>query len=111
MRPRCSASSDAAVDLDRHVGELCLLDLGGGDRLAEHDPLLAVGERRLEAGAGRADRAPDDAEARLVQAGERAAQRGRLREQRVGRKPHVVEQQLGGDRRPERELPVDVLGA
>ena len=44
-----------AVDLERHLRELLLGELVGGDRLLEHDPLLRVVERRLEAGASRAD--------------------------------------------------------
>ena len=53
-------------DLERHLGELLLGQLVAGDRLAEHDALLRVLERRLEARARRADRAPDDPVARLV---------------------------------------------
>ena len=62
-----------SIDLERHLGELLLRQLIAGDRLAEDHALLRVLECGLEAGARRADGAPDDAVARLVQAGERAA--------------------------------------
>ena len=71
---------------------------------------LRVLERRFEAGAGRADRAPDDPVAGLVEAGERAFQRAHLGQDGVGGQAHVVEQQLGGDRGAQAELLVDVLG-
>ena len=67
----------AAVDLERHLGELLLRELVAGDRLAEDDALLRVVERGLEARARGADGAPHDPVARLVQARERAAQRRR----------------------------------
>ena len=82
IRPRWSATSERAVELERHLGELLLRELVAGDRLAEDDPLLRVLERRLEARARGADGAEDDPEARLVEARERAAQRRRPREAR-----------------------------
>ena len=66
-----------AVHLERHLGELLLGQLVGGDRLVEDDALLRVRERRLEAGAGGADGAEDDPVAGLVEAGERPAQASR----------------------------------
>ena len=77
-RPSSSRRADAQHrlqaerDLRLHVGELLLDELVGGERAAE---LLAV-ERVLAGGVpaelGRAQRAPRDAEARLVEAAERA---------------------------------------
>ena len=61
--------------LDRHVGELRLGELEAGDRPARTARGRGVRERRLEAVAGRADRAEDDAEARLGR-GSRAGRAG-----------------------------------
>ena len=67
----------------------------------------AYAQRRLEAVAGGAERAPHDAVARLVEARERPAQPARVGKQRGCRQPHVVEVQLGLDRRPHRQLRLD----
>ena len=81
-----------------------------GDGLAELLPLLGVVEGRLVAGPGGAGGAEEDAEAGLVEARQRAPHADHAGEHgRVG-EPHVVEHQLGGHRRPQRELAVDVVG-
>ena len=103
-----SASERGAVDLECHLGELLLGQLVGGDRLLEHDPLLGVGERLLEAGAGSADGAEDDAETGLVEARERPFERLRAGKHAVGRHANVVEHELGGDRGAERQLLVNL---
>ena len=58
----------ALLQLERHVGELGLGELEAGERLAEHLARRGVVDRGLQAVAGRAERAEDDAEPRLVQA-------------------------------------------
>ena len=55
-----------------------------------------------------ADRAPDDPVARLVEAGERPAERRRAGQHRVRRDADVLEHELGGDGRAERDLLVDL---
>ena len=74
-RPRCSASSAGLVDLDQHLGELALGQLEAGDGLAELHAVVGVVEGRLVAGPRRAHRAPQDAEAGLVEARQRALER------------------------------------
>jgi REP element-mobilizing transposase RayT len=81
----------AAIDLECHLGQLLLGQLVGGNRLLEHDPLLRVLERRLETCAGRTHGSPDDPEPRLVEAGERTAQRARARQHVLVRHADVVE--------------------
>ena len=76
--PEVEGDEEATIELERHLGELLLRELIAGDRLAEHDPLLRVLERRLEAGAPRSHGAEHDSEPRLVQARERTAQRRHL---------------------------------
>src|SRR5205823_14337534 len=46
-------------DLREHVGDPLLLELKAADRPIEHDAVLRVGERFLEAGNGGADRAQE----------------------------------------------------
>ena len=81
-------------ELAPELGELLLLDLEARDRLAEGDPRLRVLERRLVAGAGRSDGAPDDAVAGLVEARERPAERVDRGEHRIRPDAAVVEDQL-----------------
>src|SRR5581483_7924673 len=50
----------ATVHLEGHLRELLLRELIAGYRFAEHDALLRVVERRLEARSCRPDRPPDD---------------------------------------------------
>ena len=96
------------VQLERHLRELLLRELVGGDRLPEDDALLRVLERGLEACPSRAHRAPDDPEASLVQAGERPAQGRRLRKDVVVRHADILEDELRRHGGPERELAVDL---
>ncbi len=98
------------VQFDRHVDELCLGQLESGDRAPELGALRRVVERRLPGRPRRAHRTPDDAVARLGQAGQRSPQAFRLGQHRVGGQPHVVEHQLAGDRGPQRQLVVDGVG-
>ena len=63
------------VHLERHLGELLLRSWNAAIGRSNCIALLRVVERRLEAGARGADRAQDDPVARLVQAGQRPAQR------------------------------------
>ena len=64
----------ALLDLGCHVGQFGLGQLEGGDRRAELLARHRVIERRLEAGAGCTDHAPDDPVASLIQAAERPLQ-------------------------------------
>ena len=57
-----------AVYLERHLGELLLGQLVGGDRLVEDDAFLRVRERLLKARPGGADCTEDDPEPGLVEA-------------------------------------------
>ena len=79
-----------------------------GQRLVEDHPLAGVRDRRLQAVAGRAHRAEDDAEPGLVQAAERTGQATGLRQHGRRRQPYVVQHQLGRDRRAQRQLPGDL---
>ena len=83
----------------RHLRELLLNELARCDRTAEGGALPAVLERRLEAGARRAEGAPRDPVAGLVEAGQRPAQAGHVGEHGAVRKADVVEGQLRGHRR------------
>src|SRR5205085_8634003 len=96
-------------DLRHHVDELLLHELKAGDRPLELHPLLRIRERRLVAGHRRADRAPDDAVARLVQTTEWPFEAAHVRQQRSVRYAHLLEDELGGDRRTKRELAFDVV--
>ena len=100
----------ALAQLQGHVGQLLLRQLVGGDRLVELLARDAVGDRRLEAVTGCAQRAEDDAVAGLVQARQRAAQSGDLGQDGVGRQSYLVEDQLAGDRGAQRHLRVDLVG-
>ena len=73
---------DALGVLEVHVDELLLGQLEAGDRLAELDPLVGVGQCRVEGGPGGAHRAPDDAVAGLVEAAERTLEAAHLGEAR-----------------------------
>ena len=79
------------------------------ERLVELRSRLRVVERRQVAGARRADGAPHDAVARLVQARERTRQPLRAGKLARRRHTHVLEHQLRRDGRAQRELPLDVV--
>src|SRR5207247_5950162 len=89
-----------------HRHELPLRELVGGDRFREHDPFPRILERAVVAGARGAERAPRDPVARLREAGERTAHRARLRQPVLDRDAAAFEEELGGDRGAEAELPL-----
>src|SRR5581483_8594551 len=95
----------------RHDRQFLLHQLEAGDRLAKLHASLRVLQRRLEARARRAIRAPGDAVARLIQAGERAAQALDIGQHILSRYAAVGKMQLGSDRGAQGELLVDVAGA
>src|SRR5215218_9131914 len=95
-----------AIQLERHLRELLLRQLIRRDRLLEHEPLLRVVQRRLEARAAGADCAPDDSVTRLVQAGQRAAEARDFREAILLGHADVPKHELGGHRSAQRELPL-----
>ncbi len=98
------------VELEQHVHQLFLGQLEAGDRLAELLARLGVVERALVAGSRGADRTPEDAVARLVEAGERALHPGHAGQHRRLRQADVVEDQLRGHRGSQRDLLVNVAG-
>ncbi len=73
----------AVGQLDRHLGQLVLGQLEGGDGTTELLPLHAVGQGCLESGSGRTHGAPDDAVASLVQAGQRPFEAAHLADPQV----------------------------
>src|SRR5690606_10647418 len=97
-------------DAAGHVGQLDLRALGGGDRAAEQDALLAVVQRLVQAGDGGADRTPGDAVAGLGQAAQRTLEALDVG-QAVGLgHAHVVEVQGAGHRGAQAHLVLDLLG-
>src|SRR5512143_2919639 len=78
-------------DFAQHVDKLLLRDLERGDRLAELYARLGILKRRFVAGHRRADAAPGDAVARLVQAHERRLEAFGLREDVFLRNRTVLE--------------------
>lgn len=93
-----------------HVDELGLGQLEAGDRTSELGALSRVVERALPGRPGRAHRSPDDPVARLRQACQRRPEAGRAGQHGVGGQPDIVEHQLAGDRRPQRQLVTDGVG-
>ena len=101
----------ALGDLGEHPDQLLLHQLVAGDRLAgELDALLGVLEGGLVAVHGRAEAAPGDAVARLVEAHQGVLDADRLGQQVGGRDAAVLEAELGGDRGAQRELAVLIAG-
>ena len=84
-RPIWIAASDALLTAMHHLGQLLLRELEGRQRLAELRALERVGQRLLVARTRRADRAPEDAVAGLVEAAQRALEPPDLGEHRVAR--------------------------
>ena len=108
---QAQAALQAQRDLGLHVGQLLLDQLVGGQRAAE---LLAV--QRVLAGAvpavfGGAERAPGDAVARAVQAGERTLQALHFGEGVFFGAEHAVHHDLAGDAGAQADLAVDRRGA
>src|SRR5437773_2635395 len=78
--PEAQAALQAERDLGLHVGELLLDQLVRGERPAELLALEDVSPRAVPAVLGGAERAPGDAVARRVEAGERALEAAHFRE-------------------------------
>ncbi len=106
-RPRWWASRKALSSSSAMSASLAWVSWKPGDRLAELRPVHGVRDGRLQAVAGRAEDAPDDAEPGLGQAGQRALQAAHLGQHRVVRQPDALEDQLGGHRGPHRQLVLD----
>ena len=104
---QAQAALQAERDLGLHVGQLLLHQLVGGQRLAELLAVEHVLARAVPAVLGRAERAPGDAVARAVQAGERALQAAHLGEGVLLGAEHLVHHDLAGDRGAQADLAVD----
>ena len=98
----------AERDLGLHVRQLLLDQLRRRQRAAEHHALQRVLPRRMPAELRRAQRAPGNAVARVVEAGERAAQPLDRRQPVLRRDEHVLHHDHAGDRCPQREFPLDL---
>ena len=105
----CSASSWAFCSSSIMFTSFCWVSWKPAIGLPNCGRLLAYSSAACEARARRADRAPDDPEARLAQARQRPAHARHAGQHGVVGQPHVVEHQLRGDRRAQRVLAVDVL--
>ena len=106
-----AAKSKAALqtqrDVAHHVREFLLNQLIGGERAAELLAVEHVLPRDGEAGLGGAERAPGDAVARRVEAGERTLQACHLGQQVFVRREGAVEHDLAGDGRAQTHLAVN----
>ena len=80
----------------------------GGERAAEGAARQRVVARRLPAELGRAERAPGDAVARIVEAGEGSPEAGDVRQQIGVGHEHVSHGDLARDRGAQRELALDL---
>ena len=98
----------AERDLGLHVGELLLHELRRGQRSVELLAVERVLARAVHAVLGRAHHAPGDAVARAVEAAERTAQAGDVRQQRAFRHDDAVQHDLAGDRGAQRQLAADL---
>src|SRR5450759_478965 len=99
--PEVKGKQRASGEIDGHPRELGLGELESADRTAELLALTRVLQCGLERAAGGAHRAPKDAVARLIQAGQRADEAARLGKHRVVRQTYPVQDQLTGNRRPQ----------
>src|SRR4051812_12961931 len=97
-------------DLRKHLREPCLLELESRNRLSEHHSVARVGNRFLVTGQCRAERTPGNSISRLRQAHQRTLDSARLGEKRGRRDFDVLENQLAGVRRAQRELPFLIPG-
>ena len=98
-------------DFGDHPGEFFLHELVRGDGLVgELLARLGVLQRGVVAGHGRAESAPADAVARLVEATERAAQAGDAGQKIFLGDGAIAEGQAGSDRSAQRPFAVDVPG-
>jgi hypothetical protein len=85
---------EALLQLQRHVRKLCLGELKRRKRAVEHLPRNCIVDGGLQAVPRCPEGAEDNAESRLVEAGERAAQTSRVRKHRVRWQVDVLEYQL-----------------
>ena len=97
----------AERDLGLHVGQLLLDQLVGGQRPAKLLAVQHILAGAVEAVLGSAQRAPSDAVARAVQAGERAFQAAHVGESVFLGAEHPVHHDLAGDRRTQTHFAVD----
>ncbi len=97
-------------DLGLHVSQLLLDQLVGSQRPAELLAVEHVLARGVPAELGGAQRAPADAVASAVQAGERPLQPAHLGKGVLFRAEHVVHDDLAGDRSAQADLAVDRRG-
>ena len=98
----------AERDLGLHVRELLLHQLRRGERLAEHHPVQRVVARGVPAEFRRAQRAPGDAVARPVEAGEGTGERLHARQPVLLRHEDVLHHDHAGDGGAQRELALDL---
>src|SRR6266850_1237653 len=106
--PEAQAALQAEGDLGLHVGELLLDQLVRGQRPAELLALEDVLPGAVPAVLGGAERAPGDAVARRVEAGERALEAAHFRKRVLLRAEHVVHNDLAGDGGAQAHLAVDL---
>ena len=97
-------------DFGLHVGQLLLHQLGGGQGPAELLALQRILPRHVPAGFRRADRAPGDAEAGAVEAGEGRAQALGARQHRLRRYRDILQHDFAGDAGAQREFSFDARG-
>ena len=98
--------------LDHFGGDVCQLELDqllGGDWSAELRPLLRVIDGDLEAGPRRAEHAPGDAEASVVEARQRRLEAGGAGKAILLGNARALEDQAPGDRGAHRELVGNIL--
>ncbi len=91
----------ASLHRHHHLHQLSLGELERGDRAVELPALDRVVERRLVTGPCRPHRPEGDPEAGLVETGEGATHRRDPGEHELVGDPDVVQDQLGGHRRPQ----------
>src|ERR1019366_4575930 len=99
--PEVQGQQGAGGEIDGHARELALGELEPADRTAELLALARVLQCGLERAPRGAHRAPQDAVASLVQAGQRPNETADLWEHRVVWQTHPVQDQLTGDGGPQ----------
>src|SRR2546429_97547 len=105
--PEAQAALQAEGDLGLHVGELLLDQLVRGQRPAELLALEDVSPGAVPAVLGGAERAPGDAVARRIEAGERALEAPPFCKRVLLRAAHLVHHDLAGDGAAQAHLAVD----
>ncbi len=96
--PDVEGEEEALVDCHHHLDELALGELKARDRRSELVAFAGVVESGLVARAGSADRAEEDAEARLIEARQGALHSRDSRQHGIGRQADIVEHELRGHR-------------